>query len=76
MQPCQIYYNLYNILYGTERHTISIKVEKIYYIMSYSDLYYKSIWKSHNYTIKDTKRSHSYYKITKLIMYSIVSHSS
>ena len=43
MQPCQIYYNLYNILYGTERHTISIKVEKIYYIMSYSDLYYKSI---------------------------------
>ena len=43
IQPCQIYYNLYNILYGTERHTISIKVEKIYYIMSYFDLYYKSI---------------------------------
>ena len=40
MQPCQIYYNLYNILYGCEKHTISIKVGKIYYINGKIDLYY------------------------------------
>ena len=32
-QHCQIYYDLYNILYGAECHTISIKVGKIYYKM-------------------------------------------
>ena len=63
-QPWQIYYNLYNILYGTARHTISIKVGKIYFTMFNSDLYYTSTRKSHIYTIK----------VTKLMIYSIVSH--
>ena len=41
-QPGHIYYNLYYILCGTERPTISIKVGKIYYKMSNFELYYKS----------------------------------
>ena len=50
-QPCHIYYNLYNILYGTERHTIYIKVGKIYYKMSNSELYYKGTRKNHSYAV-------------------------
>ena len=40
MQPGHIYYKLYNILYGSEKHTISIKVGKIYYINGKIDLCY------------------------------------
>ena len=39
-QPGHIYYKLYNILYGSEKHTISIKVGKIYYINGKIDLCY------------------------------------
>ena len=47
-QPCPIYYNPYNIVYCTERRTITIKVGKIYYITFNYELYYKSTRKQYN----------------------------
>ena len=45
-QPGHIYYNLYNILHGPDRRTISIKIGKIHYKMLKSELYYKSTQKN------------------------------